>query len=203
MGKEVAKLLSQRGANVILVARNEDKLQSAMEYVKAAAKNAATQRFHFISADVTREAENERMLREATAWNNGTPPEIVWANAGSAVPGLFLDFKTETMKQQMDINYWAAVYLAQHTLKTWLYPETPYTQPEKGAKPELPRHFIITSSVIAYANITGYGGYAPAKAALKNLCDGLRHEAIVGDHACRRLEVDRLAPVAGPPWGET
>lgn len=176
MGKEVAKLLAQRGANIILVARNMDKLQSAMEYAKQAAKNPSSQRFHVISADLISESENARMLAEATAWNHGVVPEIIWANAGSSTPGLFVEMKTETLKQQMDVNYWSAAYLAQQALKAWLYPDTPYKPQEKGAKPELPRHFIVTSSVIAFANITGYGGYAPAKSALRSLCDGLRHE---------------------------
>lgn len=114
-----------------------------------------------------------RMLAEATAWNNGNPPEIVWANAGQSTPGLFVEQKSDTLRQQMDINYWAACYLAHHTLKAWLYPETPY---KVDAKPEPARHFIATSSVLGFVNITGYGGYPPAKAALKSLCDGLRHE---------------------------
>ncbi|KAF2690957.1 3-ketosphinganine reductase-like protein [Lentithecium fluviatile CBS 122367] len=176
MGREIAKLLSQRGANVILVARSAEKLRSAMEYAQAAAKNPAAQRFHFVSADLTTEAENARMLAEATAWNNGATPEIVWANAGTSTPGLFVELKSETLRKQMDINYWAAAYLAHLTLKAWLYPESPYQPREKGAKPELPRHFIATSSVLGYVNVTGYAAYSPAKAALKSLCDGLRHE---------------------------
>jgi 3-dehydrosphinganine reductase len=176
MGREIAMLLSQRGANVVLVARSADKLQSAMEYAQAAAKNPATQRFHFISADLTTEAENARVLSEATAWNHGAVPEIVWANAGTSTPALFVELKTETMRKQMDINYWAAAHLAHLTLKAWLYPDTPYEQQEKTQKSEPPRHFIVTSSVIAYVNFTGYAAYGPPKAALKSLCDGLAHE---------------------------
>jgi 3-dehydrosphinganine reductase len=176
MGMEVAKLLAERGANVILVARTLQKLQSAMEYAQAAAKNPSTQRFHIISADVTIESENARLLKEATAWNGGVVPEIVWANAGSSTPGLFLEMKVETMRSQMDTNYWAATYLAHHTLKAWLYPETPHEAQDKKAKEEQPRHLVLTSSILAFANIAGYSGYSPAKAAMKSLCDGLRME---------------------------
>lgn len=194
MGKEIAKLLSQRGANVIIVARNVEKLQSAMEYAKAAAKNPSTQRFHIISADVTSEAENARVLAESTAWNNGVVPQIVWANAGASVPGLFVEMKTETMRSQMDINYWAAAYLAHQTLKAWLYPETPYKPQEKGAKTESPRHLIITSSVLGLVNITGYAAYSPAKAALKSLCDGLNHEMNLYNGARRSKKDSGQAP---------
>lgn len=195
MGRDIAKQLAERGANVILVARNVEKLKSAMEYAQAAAKHPSSQRFHIISADVTTEAENARMLAEATSWNNGVTPEIVWANAGTSTPGLFVELKMETMRQQMDINYWAATYLAHLTLKAWLYPTTPYKLQEKGAKPEPPRHFIVTSSVLGFVNIGGYGGYSPAKAALKILLDGLRNEVNIYNGA-RRSKINTDQPPA-------
>ncbi|KAF2866816.1 3-ketosphinganine reductase-like protein [Massariosphaeria phaeospora] len=185
MGKELAKLLSQRGAHVILVARDLQKLQIALDYAKAAAKNPSTQRFHIISADVSSEAENARMLAEATAWNNGRTPEIVWANAGSSHPSLFLETSIETLRWQMDLNYWAAAYLAHQTLKAWLYPDTPYSGLEKGAKAEAPRHFIMTSSTTAFVGVAGYGPYGPAKAAMRSLCDTLRSEVLLYNGARR------------------
>lgn len=186
MGKELAKLLSQRGASIILVARNVDKLKSATDYARAAAKSP-TQRFHFISADCTSEADNARLFAEALAWNNGTAPDIVWANAGTSTPGLFLDQKMATMKSQMDINYWAAVFLAQQTLKAWFYPETPY---KKDAAPQPTHHFIVTSSVLGFCQLPGYGGYSPAKAALKSLIDGLRQEVLLYNGARRSKSRD-------------
>jgi 3-dehydrosphinganine reductase len=194
MGREIAMLLSRRGANVILVARSADKLQSAMEYAQSAAKHPSTQRFHFISADLTLESENERVLAEATAWNHGATPEIVWANAGTSTPGLFVELKSDTLRRQMDINYWAAAYLAHFTLKAWLYPDIPYEPQEKGARPEPPRHFIATSSVLGYVNITGYAAYAPAKSALKSLCDGLVHEVNLYNGARRSIAAGGQQP---------
>ena len=86
------------------------------------AAKSQSQRFYAISADVTKPEENARVLAVVTEWNNGQPPDIVWANAGSAHPTLFVDTSLETMKSQMDINYWAASYLAHATLKVWLKP---------------------------------------------------------------------------------
>ena len=34
MGRGVARLLAQKGANVVLVARNVEKLQAAVEYIR-------------------------------------------------------------------------------------------------------------------------------------------------------------------------
>ncbi|KAF2463208.1 NAD(P)-binding protein [Lindgomyces ingoldianus] len=187
MGRELAKMLSERGANVIIVARDIKKLQDALEYAKSFAKHPGSQRFHIISADVTSEAENARILAEATAWNNGQVPEIVWANAGAATPGLFVETSLETMRKQMDINYWAAAYLAHKTLKAWLYPSTPYQTQDKSSKKksEAPRHFIITSSSVAFINIAGYAPYGPAKTALRGLADSLRSEILLYNGARR------------------
>lgn len=115
-----------------------------------------------------------------TKWNNGNPPDIVWANAGSAKPGLFLDTSIETFKQQMDINYFAAVYLAHAIFKIWL---TGSSSPSSEPKINIPRHFVITSSVAAFVGLAGYSPYSPAKAALRNLHDSLRSELLLYNHA--------------------
>jgi 3-dehydrosphinganine reductase len=83
----------------------------------------------------------------------------------------------------MDIDYWAAAYLAHSTLQLWTKdsPNDPVAAEKpavKSAEP-LPRHFIITSSVIAFVGLAGYGPYGPAKAALRNLSDTLHNEILL------------------------
>lgn len=188
MGREIARLLSERGANLILVARDTTKLQSALDYAKSHAKNTSTQRFHYISADVTLASENARLLAEATTWNNHRVPEIVWANAGSSKPQLFIEASLETLRQQMDLNYWAAAYLAHKTLKAWLYPSTPSqtaAQGDEKPKPEAPRHLIFTSSAVSFVNVAGYAPYGPPKTALRALSDSLRSEILLYNGARR------------------
>jgi len=115
MGRGVAKILAQKGANIVIVARNKERLADALSYVSTAAKDSSKQRFTTISADVSRPEENDRIMSETTAWNNGQPPDIVWQIAGSAHPSLFCDTPVEILRSQMDVNYWGAAYLA-HTL---------------------------------------------------------------------------------------
>jgi 3-dehydrosphinganine reductase len=116
-------------------------------------------------------------------------PEIVWAVAGMSTPGLFVETSTDTLRQQMNINYFASAYLAHKTLQAWWYPETPYAPQEKGAASEPARHFIITSSAVAFVGLAGYLPYAPAKAALRSLADGLRSEVQIYNGA-RRSNAD-------------
>ncbi|KAF2208780.1 hypothetical protein CERZMDRAFT_114310 [Cercospora zeae-maydis SCOH1-5] len=175
MGRGLGKLLAQKGANVVIVARTQKKLDDALQYISAAAKNGDRQRFLAISADVSKHEENLRIVQEVTAWNNGNPPDVVWANAGMAQPMLFLDASIELLRQQMDVNYFAAAYLAQSTLREWVKPAgvKRTTSPTVNQKP---RHFIVTSSVACFAGFAGYAPYAPPKSAMRSLADTLRSE---------------------------
>ncbi|KAK3634897.1 3-dehydrosphinganine reductase [Elasticomyces elasticus] len=177
MGRGLGKALAQKGANVVLVARNQEKLDAALKYIAASAKYPQSQRFHTISADVTKPEENARLLEEVTAWNDGNHPDVVWANAGSSHPTLFIDTPIEILHSQMDINYWAAAYLSRATLKLWLKPATSSSKSQESQTgPTQPRHFIITSSVACFVGLAGYAPYAPAKSALRSLADTLRSE---------------------------
>lgn len=94
----------------------------------------------------------------------------------------------------MDINYWAAAYLAHASLKLWLKPATTAkTDLGSPSKSALPRHFIMTSSSIAFVGLVGYSTYAPAKAAMRSLADSLRSELNLYNGARRR------DPTSGSP----
>lgn len=137
---------------------------------QSAAANASTQRFHYISADLTSAGDCSRLIQEATAWNHDAPPDIVWCCAGSAYPGFFLEAPVEKLREQMDSNYWSAAYTAHATLKSWLAPS------KSSVAITTPRHLVLTSSVVAFYPIVGYAGYSPAKAAIRSLSDTLSQE---------------------------
>ncbi|PNS19891.1 3-ketodihydrosphingosine reductase tsc10 [Sphaceloma murrayae] len=182
MGKGLGKLLARKGANLIIVARDKKKLEAALGEISAEAKSPS-QRFHYISADVTSPEENTRLLNESTAWNNGTPPDIVWANAGSAHPTLFAETPIATLRSQMDINYWGAAYLSHAAISLFL--RTPLPSPPPTT-PQPPRHIIMTSSAAALVGLAGYSPYSPCKAAMRNLADTLRNEMNLYNGARRR-----------------
>ncbi|KAL3427910.1 short-chain dehydrogenase [Phlyctema vagabunda] len=169
MGKCVAVQLSKKGANIIIVSRGIPKLEAALAEIQSAASDT-TQRFKLISADISTEDENIRVIAEATAWNSGRAPDIVWCIAGAARPLLFLDTPTAVAKQQMDMNFWSCWYMGQAILSKWLDP---------SASTGTPRHLVFTSSVIAFYSIAGYSPYAPSKAAIKSLSDTLTQEVLL------------------------
>jgi len=171
MGKAVARKLAEKGANVLIVARTESKLRDAVKHIAEGAKSPS-QRFDHISADLTTASECSRIINEATVWNNGSPPDIVWCCAGAAHPTLFIESPIETIESQMTLNYFSAAYVAHTILKAWLGKGSG-TQGESRSPA---RHLIFTASVVAFVPIAGYSFYSPPKCALRGLSDALSQE---------------------------
>ncbi|MCJ1357847.1 MAG: hypothetical protein MMC33_007843 [Icmadophila ericetorum] len=175
LGRSVARLLASKGANIVIVARNVNKLQEAIAYIAAGATGSETQKFHYISADLTSPADCIRIFSEVHTWNNNSPPDIVWCVAGSSHPTLFIDTPMQSLRDQMDSNYFSSAYTAHAALRAWLKPKVPIAPTDKGKVKET-YHLIFTSSVVAFYPIMGYSHYSPTKAALRSLSDSLSQE---------------------------
>jgi 3-oxoacyl-[acyl-carrier protein] reductase len=81
IGLETARLLCAEGADVLLVARNEDRLEAATEEVAAAGKKAGGRAGH-LALDVTHESAGDHMLAAAEQDFGGL--DVLVNNAGSA-----------------------------------------------------------------------------------------------------------------------
>ena len=161
IGLETARVLLGRGARVTILGRSADKLTAA----RASLGEVAT-----VSADVT----DEVGLRVALA--DVPTCDVLIACAGGAEPEHFLDAPPEALRRQMHLNYFGAVHAVRAVLPAML---------DAGRG-----HVVLVSSVAGLCGVFGYGGYGPAKAALRNLAEVL--EAEYGD---RGLAVS----VAYPP----
>ncbi|KAK7751647.1 3-dehydrosphinganine reductase [Diatrype stigma] len=168
MGRSAARQLAEKGANVIIVSRNVGRLEEALVEIKAAARNPQTQRFHYISADVSKPDYAAPLLAEAVAWNHGNPIDIVWCVAGKSTPDLWVEAPLSSTRDHMDLNFWGSAEMAHAILREWCAPTAPVV-------PE-PKHLIFTASVLALFPVVGYGPYNPSKGALKALADTLVQE---------------------------
>ncbi|KAJ1337475.1 3-dehydrosphinganine reductase [Microdochium nivale] len=168
MGRSVALQLSAKGANIIIVSRSVVKLEQAISDIKAAARNPQSQRFHYISADVSKPDYGQPLLEQAVEWNNGKAIDIVWCAAGMSTPGFWADSPMSVKRSEMDINFWGSAELAHASLRQWCAPDAPVV-------PE-PKHLIFTASVLALFPFVGYGNYTPTKAAMRGLADTLVQE---------------------------
>ncbi|KAI0898905.1 hypothetical protein F4806DRAFT_493411 [Annulohypoxylon nitens] len=186
MGLAVGRQLAEKGANVVIVARDKKKLLESLEHIRQGASHPETQRFHQISADLTSSTEAVRVIDETVSWNSG-PPDIVWCCAGTAHPTLFIDTPVTELDNQMTNNYFTSLYMAHATLSCWLRKplsqEALTTASSMGGKssslravPGAPRHIIFTASILAFYSVAGYSSYSPCKAALRSLSDTLSQE---------------------------
>lgn len=196
-GLEAGRQLAAKGGNIILVARDSQRLRDGIEYVKAGvtqkhATGAAgtQQRFHTITADLTSAQACGAVIAQATEWNGGSPPDVVWCFAGTAHPSLFIDTDPAQLQAQMDANYFTNAYMAHAALRSWLRTDTDGNNKDQaaasageleaakknsGGSPPA-RHLIFTSSFVALYSIIGYTPYSPSKAALRSLSDSLSQE---------------------------
>lgn len=193
MGRSVAVQLAAKGAHVILVSRNVGRLEEALLEVKAAAASPSTQRFTYISADVSETDYAARVVAEAIAWNGGRPLDTVWCIAGMSTPLLFTDpGAMAATHRNMSVNYFGAAEMAHAILREWLTPS-----PSAAKWPE-PKHLIFTSSVAALLPIAGYAPYTPSKSALRGLADTLAMELHLYPATPVRVHVVFPATIVSP-----
>ncbi|KAI1101479.1 NAD(P)-binding protein [Jackrogersella minutella] len=188
LGLAAGRLLAEKGANIVIVARDQDKLYQGLEYIRQCAVDPQEQRFHQISADLISPSESARVIDEVVSWNLGNPPDVVWCCAGSTHPSLFIDTPVSEFNKQMNNNYFTSLYMAHATLTCWLRTSRkgmnssssttlPTETPTTRVRSSIPaRHIIFTASFLALYSFAGWSPYSPSKAALRTLSDCLSQE---------------------------
>ncbi|MEW5916942.1 MAG: SDR family oxidoreductase [Gemmatimonadota bacterium] len=154
IGLVTARLAAERGAGVVLAARNEhDVARSARDIV------AQGGRATFCAADVSIPDDVTRIAQVALAYFGGID---TWVNnAAVAVYGTLREVPLRDMRQQFDINFWGQVYGSLTAI--------PHLATRGGA-------LINVASALSDRAIPLQGIYCAAKHALKAFTDSLRME---------------------------
>ena len=154
IGLVTARMAAQRGAAVVLAARNERDLARAVDEIRREGGRAV----HAV-ADVAVpeqvEAIAEASLREfgrIDTWVN---------NAAVAMYGRLMDLSLDDMRRQFDVIYWGQVYGSRAAV--------PHLKKQGGA-------LINVASALADRAIPLQGNYCAAKHAIKAFTDALRME---------------------------
>lgn len=123
-------LLSQHGADVSIVARNEDNLQAAIKKLEVrplafragrwsayrpffqAASQSVDQKFAWYSHSLTSAKESQEALRAVIAGHNGDIPDCVFLCAGGSKPKFFVEMSEEELIHGMDMGYWVQAWTA-------------------------------------------------------------------------------------------
>lgn len=154
IGRALAFEFGTRGANIVLGARQEDKLaEIAAELEQKGTKTA------FRATDVTSEEDCRRLIETAAASFGRI--DILICNAGISMRALFDDVDLEVLRRLMDVNFWGTVYCTKYAL--------PYIQASKGT-------IVGVSSVAGLHGLPGRTGYSASKYAMTGFLDTIRVE---------------------------
>ncbi len=159
IGKAVARLLAQQGANLSLIARDRHKLEQVRQEIAAVTVNS-TQKILILVADVADQQSISRTIQQAIA-TLGTPKLLI-TSAGMAHPGYFSQIPLEIFEETMAVNYFGTLYSIRAVLPAML-------ESRRGS-------IVLISSGAGLIGIYGYSAYCPSKFALRGLAESLRGE---------------------------
>lgn len=106
LGRAIAAELCRERARVVLVARTEGPLRDAAEAIRRETGGHA----HHVAADVSDEADVERIIEETT--NRWGKIDITVANAGGPPAGSYETITPEQVRRAVEVNLMSTVLLA-------------------------------------------------------------------------------------------
>ncbi len=156
IGRALAMRMAAAGANVVLGARQEDKLREITESLRKAGAHAA-----WCRTDVTREEDCRKLIETAVSEFGGI--DVLICNAGISMRALLDDVELSVLHRLMDVNFWGTVYCTKYAL--------PHIQASHGT-------IVGVSSVAGLHGLPGRTGYSASKYAMTGFLDTVRVENI-------------------------
>lgn len=154
IGRALAFELGARGANIVMGARQYDKLAEIAASLESKGASVA-----FCAVDVTHEEECRKLIETAVDAFGGI--DLLVCNAGISMRALFDDVDLSVLHRLMDVNFWGTVYCTKYAL--------PYLQASHGT-------IVGVSSVAGLHGLPGRTGYSASKYAMTGFLDTIRIE---------------------------
>lgn len=170
IGRAIAVDLAKNGADVALFGRDATALAETQAAVRDARPDTRTS---VQVVDVASEAAVNAAVA-ATISELGSV-DIAVANAGQAIDGLILRFKSGDLDRLLDVNLKSAFYLSAAVAK-------PMLRARRGA-------IVMVSSVVGISGNPGQSAYSATKAGLLGLSRSLAKEL-----GSRNVRVNAVAP---------
>ncbi len=156
IGKACAEKFAQEGANLVLAARSEDRLQEIAEKISSYGVEVLP-----IVTDVSKEEDCKNLVEEALIKFGKI--DVLVNNAGISMRAVFADLDVSVLKKVMDVNFWGTVYCTRYAIASLLE--------NKGS-------VVGVSSIAGYKGLPGRTGYSSSKFAMHGFLEALRIENI-------------------------
>lgn len=150
IGLATAREFSRVGANVVLAARNIERLREIESELPRALA---------VECDVTSEDQCRRMVERAVERFGGV--DILINNAGLSMRALLDDAQIDVLRRLMEVNFWGTVYCTKFAL--------PYIQASRGS-------VVGVSSVAGFHGLPARTGYSASKYAMQGFLETVRIE---------------------------
>lgn len=155
IGLTTARMAAEQGANLVLIARNEDALRQLTNELNA----NGTGRVIYVAADVADENALREAARRAKAEFGGFD---TWVNnAGGAIYGKISEVSNDDSRRLFETNYWGVVYGSRIAVE--------HLRERGGA-------LINLGSEVSDMAVPLIGMYAASKHAVKGFTDAFRME---------------------------
>jgi short-subunit dehydrogenase len=167
IGKALAFELADRGAKIVLAARNFEKLKEIEEKLVGSGTDVLS-----VQTDVSLEQDCKKLIEKTLEKYDKL--DVLINNAGISMRALFKDTNLDVLRRLMDVNFWGTAYCTKYALPALLK--------AKGS-------LVGVISIAGYVGLPGRTGYAASKFAVRGLLDTIRTE-----HLRDNLHVLVVAP---------
>lgn len=154
IGECLAKEFAARGAELLLVARSEDKLRSLCEQLREAGALC-----DYLASDLSQPTQVSSLIERILA--QGRLDGIVH-NAGVGLYGAFENYAETDVRELLEINFFSVLSLTRGLLPLL----------RKSARPTI----LLVSSVVSWRAIARLSVYSASKSALNGFAEALRVE---------------------------
>jgi short-subunit dehydrogenase len=154
IGEACAIAFANKGAKLVLAARNLDKLKVVEAKIKALGGDVLS-----VKCDVSIQEDCKALTEQAIAQFGKI--DVLINNAGISMRAVFNDMELDVMEQIMGINFFGTVYCTKYAL--------PYILKNKGS-------VVGVSSIAGYVGLPARTGYSASKYAMQGFLDALRTE---------------------------
>ena len=155
IGRAVAIKFAKRGATIILVSRNNEKLEQVNEELKKF--NTSTL---VCECDISDKSQVEKISKIILERYDSV--DILVNNAGFAIYGSVSELTIEEIESQMATNYLGMVYCTKNFLPSMINKKS--------------GHIVNVASVAGSFGLPGIASYCATKFAMLGFSEGLKHE---------------------------
>jgi short-subunit dehydrogenase len=168
IGRELARALARRGANLLITARREDALETL-----AAECAFSGEACEFVPGDITNADLRATLASRADKLWGGL--DVLVNNAGVSAHGRFAESDEATLRQVMEVNFFAVAELTRLSLP--LLGRHPLQAGSSPTPAKAPAPAIVNiGSIIGHRGLPLNSEYSASKFALRGWSEALRAE---------------------------